>query len=58
MVVASIHIFTYIYNYAGADLTPSILYEDDARHFHQTLKDACDQHDPAYYPQFKRWRDK
>ncbi|KAG8904548.1 Coproporphyrinogen-III oxidase [Tulasnella sp. 403] len=25
----------------GADLTPSYLYEDDAAHFHTTLRDAC-----------------
>lgn len=38
----------------GADLTPSYLFEDDARHFHQVLKAACDAHDPQYYPRFKR----
>lgn len=37
----------------GADLTPYYLFEEDARHFHQTLKDACDRNDPAYYPRFK-----
>jgi coproporphyrinogen III oxidase len=42
----------------GADLTPYVLYEDDARHFHQTLKDACDPHDPAFYPRFKAWCDR
>jgi len=41
----------------GADLTPSYLFEDDARHFHGTLKAACDRHDPAYWPRFKRWCD-
>lgn len=41
----------------GADLTPSYLSEDDARHFHATLKAACDRHDPAWYPRFKRWCD-
>jgi coproporphyrinogen III oxidase len=38
----------------GADLTPSYLFEEDARHFHRTLKEACDRHDPALYPRFKQ----
>ena len=42
----------------GADLTPSYLFEEDCRHFHQTLKDACDKHDPAYYPEYKAWCDR
>lgn len=41
----------------GADLTPSYLFEDDAQHFHGTLKAACDRHDPDYYPRFKAWCD-
>ena len=41
----------------GADLTPSYLFEEDARHFHATLKAACDRHDEAYYPRFKKWCD-
>ena len=41
----------------GADLTPSYLDEGDARHFHQTLKAACDSSDPSYYPRFKKWCD-
>lgn len=41
----------------GADLTPSYLFEEDARHFHQTYKDACDRHDPTYFPRFKAWCD-
>ncbi len=41
----------------GADLTPSILYEEDARHFHASLKRACDVHDRSYYPRFKSWCD-
>lgn len=41
----------------GTDLTPIYLEPDDARHFHRTLKAACDRHDPAYYPRFKRWCD-
>jgi coproporphyrinogen III oxidase len=37
----------------GADLTPYYLFEEDAGHFHRTLKGACDRHDPSYYPRFK-----
>ena len=38
----------------GTDLTPYYLFEEDARHFHQTYKDACDKFDPAFYPKFKK----
>lgn len=38
----------------GADLTPYYLFEEDAKHFHQTLKDACDTVDTSYYPKFKK----
>jgi coproporphyrinogen III oxidase len=41
----------------GSDLTPSYLYEEDARHFHTTLKAACDPHGAAIYPAFKAWCD-
>jgi coproporphyrinogen III oxidase len=41
----------------GADLTPYVLYDEDAVHFHQSLADACDAHDPAFYPRFKKWCD-
>jgi coproporphyrinogen III oxidase len=41
----------------GADLTPYYPFAEDAKHFHQTLKQACDQHHPEYYPIFKRWCD-
>ncbi|KAK2044895.1 coproporphyrinogen III oxidase [Colletotrichum somersetense] len=41
----------------GSDLTPSYLFNDDAEHFHRTLKKACDEHDLAYYPRFKEWCD-
>jgi coproporphyrinogen III oxidase len=42
----------------GADLTPYYLYEEDAVHFHRVHKEACDRHDPAYYPRFKEACDK
>ena len=38
----------------GTDLTPYYLFEEDARHFHQTYKNVCDQFDPACYPNFKK----
>ncbi len=38
----------------GSDLTPSYLIEEDAQHFHAQLKGACDQHDPTFYPLFKK----
>ncbi len=41
----------------GADLTPYYPREEDVRHFHRTLRDACDRHDPSYYPRFKKWCD-
>ncbi|KAI0299603.1 coproporphyrinogen III oxidase [Russula brevipes] len=41
----------------GSDLTPSYLYADDARHFHATLKGACDAHGGAIYPALKAWCD-
>lgn len=41
----------------GTDLTPYYLDESDARHFHKTLKSACDEHNTSYYPKFKKWCD-
>ena len=41
----------------GCDLTPSYLFEEDAVHFHSTLKKACDVHGPQLYPTFKKWCD-
>ena len=37
----------------GQDLTPYYLFEKDAIHFHQTCKNACDKHNPDFYPKFK-----
>ncbi len=39
----------------GSDLTPSLIFEKDTQDFHQAFKKACDQHDPTYYPRFKKW---
>ncbi len=41
----------------GADLTPYYPFEEDAVHFHQTIKQACDKHHQEYYPAFKLWCD-
>ena len=41
----------------GSDLTPSYLFDEDAVHFHRTLKEACDKHDKEYYPRYKAWCD-
>ncbi|KYP14339.1 oxygen-dependent coproporphyrinogen oxidase [Flavihumibacter sp. CACIAM 22H1] len=38
----------------GTDLTPYYLFEEDARHFHQTYKNACDKFDENFYPAFKK----
>ncbi|HIH2746761.1 oxygen-dependent coproporphyrinogen oxidase [Burkholderia aenigmatica] len=41
----------------GMDLTPVYGFEDDARHFHQTCKDALDPFGVELYPRFKKWCD-
>jgi len=41
----------------GTDLTPSYLFEEDAKHFHSVYKSTCDRHDLTYYPKFKAWCD-
>ena len=38
----------------GLDLTPYYLFEEDAVHFHQICKNACDQNDPKFYPEYKK----
>jgi len=42
----------------GSDLTPYYPNLEDVRHFHGTLRAACDRHDPAFYPAFKAWCDR
>lgn len=37
----------------GQDLTPYYLFEEDATHFHQVCKTACDKHNPEFYPKYK-----
>ena len=41
----------------GADLTPMFEAKEATAFFHAGLKQACDEHDPAYYPRFKAWCD-
>ncbi len=41
----------------GGDLTPMVPHEPDTKAFHAAFKAACDRHDPAYYPRFKKWCD-
>jgi len=41
----------------GTDLTPCYPYEEDAVHFHRTIKSACDRHDRNFYVRFKKWCD-
>lgn len=38
----------------GQDLTPYYLFDEDAIHFHQTCKTACDAHDTSFYPKYKK----
>lgn len=38
----------------GQDLTPYYLFEEDAEHFHQTSKNACDKHNPEFYSKYKK----
>ncbi|MGM1056382.1 MAG: oxygen-dependent coproporphyrinogen oxidase [Bacteroidota bacterium] len=38
----------------GQDLTPYYLFEEDAVHFHQISKNACDRHHPEFYSRYKK----
>lgn len=38
----------------GQDLTPYYLFEEDAQHFHQTCKIACDEHNLEFYSTYKK----
>lgn len=42
----------------GQDLTPYYLFEEDAIHFHQQCKQACDKHHPDFYKEFKNQCDR
>jgi coproporphyrinogen III oxidase len=41
----------------GSDLTPYYLFEEDARYFHRTFRDAMDPFGKERYPAYKRWCD-
>ena len=41
----------------GCDLTPYYLFAEDARHFHTTLRTACDADGTDRYRRFKAWCD-
>ena len=41
----------------GIDLTPHYVVDEDARWFHQQLKNACDKHDVEAYTKYKEWAD-
>jgi coproporphyrinogen III oxidase len=41
----------------GIDLTPHYIDEKEACFFHQSLKNACNLHNEAYYEKFKNWAD-
>ncbi|KGE12440.1 oxygen-dependent coproporphyrinogen oxidase [Sphingobacterium deserti] len=41
----------------GIDLTPHYVIEEDARFFHQMMKNVCDKHHPTFYNDFKTWAD-
>ncbi len=42
----------------GMDLTPYYGFEEDARHFHETCRDALAPFGAGHYPRFKRWCDR
>jgi len=41
----------------GGDLTPVFPEQAETEAFHAVYREACDAHDPAYYPKFKKWCD-
>lgn len=41
----------------GIDLTPHYVVESQARDFHQSLKDICDNYHPEFYAKYKPWAD-
>lgn len=41
----------------GIDLTPHYIDKQDAKYFHQKLKEVCDKHQHTYYEDFKKWAD-
>lgn len=41
----------------GIDLTPHYVIEEDARFFHNSLKNVCDEFSSDFYRRFKTWAD-
>lgn len=41
----------------GIDLTPHYVIDDDAKFFHQMMKNVCDKHHSTFYEEFKTWAD-
>ncbi|MFN5621987.1 MAG: coproporphyrinogen III oxidase, partial [Flavobacteriales bacterium] len=41
----------------GIDLTPIYVNKEQACFFHSCMREVCDRHDSAYYPEFKAWAD-
>lgn len=41
----------------GIDLTPHYIDDQQAKWFHNQLKQVCDKHEQDYYPKFKKWAD-
>jgi coproporphyrinogen III oxidase len=41
----------------GSDLNPMIEDAEDTAFFHARLREACEAHDPEYYPRYKAWAD-
>jgi len=42
----------------GIDLTPHYVVEEEAKYFHDRVKEVCDRHHPSFYPEFKAWADR
>lgn len=41
----------------GGDMTPTFEEKEETELFHKYFKDACDKHDPEFYPKYKKWCD-
>jgi coproporphyrinogen III oxidase len=41
----------------GFDLTPSYVFTDDAKHWHQVSADLCEPYGEDVYPKYKKWCD-
>jgi coproporphyrinogen III oxidase len=41
----------------GFDLTPSYVFEEDAKHWHQVSNDLCQPYGEDVYPKYKKWCD-